>query len=107
MTSWDTAGHSSSSGSSHTNGGGAHHTEVEVTIVGDHDSPAGKEAMTSQLGGRARGERWYGLDWIRFICIFYVVFGHTYKVLLSHDPCTPFVSRRVVSCRAARTHARC
>jgi len=25
-------------------------------------------------------QRWYGLDWLRFLCIFYVVFGHSYKV---------------------------
>jgi hypothetical protein len=54
---------------------------------------AEKEASESAGGGRAR-ERWYGLDWIRFICVFYVVFGHTYKVR-THALCA---TRR--ACRA-------
>lgn len=50
-------------------------SDVKVMLID------GKEAAL--LSGQRPKERWYGMDWLRFICIFYVVFGHTYKVLRS------------------------
>ncbi len=32
------------------------------------------------LGSQGKREHWYGMDWCRFLCVFYVVFGHAYKV---------------------------